>query len=185
MPEQLAFLDPLPRDGVKRSAVIVGAYRYELCREWPVPRGEAQRTVLWVMLNPSTADGTDDDRTLSKIMGYTRRWGFDSLCVVNLYAYRATEPRDMIAAAKRGVDIIGNDDWIDGAIARADLVVCGWGRNVEDIPGGRARAADILRTIHRFKQPHALKMTKGGHPQHPLYLPGDLVPEPMPEVARG
>lgn len=185
MAEQLAFLDPLPSEGVKRSAVIVGDFRYQLWREWPLPRGEYRRTVTFVMLNPSTADGRDDDATLRKIMGYARAWGFDALVVVNLYAFRATDPRDMIAAAKRGVDIIGNDDWIEGAIARADLVVCGWGRNVEDIPGGVARAADILRTIRRFKQPHALKLTKGGHPQHPLYLPGDLVPEPMPEVARG
>lgn len=181
MPEQLTFLDPLPSEGVKRGAVIVGDYRYELWREWPVPRGEAQRTVLWVMLNPSTADGTDDDRTLSKISGFTRRWGFDALCVVNLYAYRATEPRDMIAAAKRGEDIVGMDEWIDGAASRSQLVVCGWGRNVEDIPGGVERAADVLRRIRARKPPHALKLTKSGQPMHPLYLPGDLLPALMGE----
>ena len=80
-------------DGVVRSAVISECrlYRYRLDRVWDT--GEAQ--VLFVMLNPSTADATVDDRTICRCMEFARAWGYGGLVVGNLFAYRATNPQQL------------------------------------------------------------------------------------------
>src|SRR6185369_17379869 len=79
------------------TAVIskCGKYRYSLRREWIGGAG----TVCFIMLNPSTADASVDDPTIRRCIGFAQRWGYQILEVVNLYAYRATRPRDMFAAA--------------------------------------------------------------------------------------
>jgi len=160
---------------ITRHAVIVGDYRYQLTRGWPTAvSGTYPRTVCWIMLNPSTADADKDDNTLRKIMKYTRRWGYDALTVVNLFAYRATDPRDLIAASKGGVDVVGDDRWIEESVDRAHLVVCGWGTSVDKIAGGATRARAVLSRLGT--KATALRITQDGHPQHPLYLPGHLVP---------
>lgn len=157
----------------ERKATVIGDYRYDLTRYW----GPQTTTVVWVMLNPSTADGIDDDRTVNKIMTFSYMWGYGGLEVVNLYAYRATRPEDLMDAQRAGVDIIGDDTWVDGKCRRADLVMCGWGANVDSIEGGAERARTILGRIRDAgKVPHVLRTTKSGHPQHPLYLPYELVP---------
>lgn len=72
-----------------------GTYRYWLCREW----SPGLDSLVWLMLNPSTADATQDDPTIRRCMGFARRWGYGGITVVNLYAYRATNPRDLLTAA--------------------------------------------------------------------------------------
>lgn len=78
-----------------RSAVISedGLYRYRLDRRW----GYGPR-VAWIMLNPSTADSEAEDATSRRVQAFSRRWGFSALTVVNLYAWRATDPTDLWTA---------------------------------------------------------------------------------------
>jgi hypothetical protein len=146
---------------VKRAAHIseCGQYRYSLTRSW----GSAEPYVCWVMLNPSTADGDVDDPTLRKCIGFSRRWGFGSLRVVNAYALRATDPRHIRTHA----DPIGwaNDVHVQSEAARADLVVVGWGQNISE---EREWEMDSLLSEYR---PFCLGITKAGHPRHPLYVP--------------
>jgi len=78
-----------------------GLYRYTLWRWF----GMGDRTVRFIGLNPSTADANQDDPTIRRCADFARRWGFDRLCMVNLFAYRATDPRELPAAAERGVDV--------------------------------------------------------------------------------
>jgi hypothetical protein len=144
-------------------------YRYSLGRRW----SDGGR-VNFVMLNPSKADAVNPDPTMTRCVGFARSWGYGGLELTNLYAFRATEPKDMLAA----VDPVGplNDEFIVRAARSADLVVCGWGANADP-----KRAAFVLGLIRGVagKVPHALRMTKGGQPTHPLFLPATLRPVPM------
>ncbi len=151
-------------DIISRSAELspCGRYRYLLTRTLATGTG----TCLFCMLNPSTADHTVDDQTIRQCIGFTEAWGFKRLQVVNLFAWRATLPRDMLTA----IDPIGpaGDDWILRAAWHADRVVCAWGEH------GRHR--DRGNAVRRMLQErsitlHHLGLTKGhAQPRHPLYL---------------
>jgi hypothetical protein len=158
------------------SAVIsaCGRYRYRLDRTWDP---ELAR-VCWVMLNPSTADADANDPTLNRCIGYSKAWGFGSLTVVNLYAWRATDPCDL----PKDAEAIGPeaDAYLANALRGANLVVCGWGGKVP-------RARRVGRDVHVLGmireaglEPMAITLTKSGDPGHPLYLRGDLTPIPYP-----
>lgn len=158
-----------------KGAFITSDFRYHLWRCWG---GAGSRSVCFVMLNPSTADSNDDDPTLTRIIGFAKSWGFGSLDVVNLYAYRATSPETLRSA---GFPV---GEWTDQKIAAvlsrdlsqggyADKVVVGWGTNAQ-----RHRADAVLKTIRGAGfEPHALKVSKLGAPWHPLYLPGSTEPQ--------
>lgn len=156
--------------GADRSAVISddGLYRYRLERRWA-----PGFTVCWVMLNPSTADAATDDPTLRRIQGFSRRMGFGRAVVVNLYAYRATEPRDLW----RAVDPVGpdNDEYLRDAMTGHE-VVAAWGAHAK--PDRIARFLEIHRSARGAGRLHALALTSAGQPRHPLYLRGDLVMQP-------
>ena len=74
-------------------------HRYSLTRRW----GDGPRVCCWIMLNPSTADATTDDPTIRRCIGFTHDWGYDALTVVNLYAWRATDPADLRNAQRAGL----------------------------------------------------------------------------------
>lgn len=140
-----------------------GKYRYLLRREY---EEDMLGTVLFVMLNPSTADATKDDATIRRCFGFIKRWGYSTLEVVNLFAFRATHPRDLWKAEHPvGPD---NDATIRLAVHRASLIVAAWG--VCLYPG---RATDMLRVLKPTGKLHVLKFTKEGFPHHPLRLPND------------
>ena len=99
-------------------------YRYSLDRVWD----ETRARLCWVMLNPSTADGREDDPTIRKCMGFADRWGYGSIIVVNLFAYRATKPADLWRASGT-IDLVGpdNDRTIADAVAKSKDVAVAWG----------------------------------------------------------
>ena len=144
-------------------------YRYRLWRRW---RGGG-RTVLWIMLNPSTADEYANDRTIAKCIKFSQRWGFDGMEIVNLFAWRATDPR---ALKPLGVNAIGpaNDDTILSAAARAHYVMAAWGAH-GTILGRAARVMQLCRAAGVALQ--CMQTTQTGQPMHPLYLPADLLPK--------
>jgi hypothetical protein len=141
-------------------------WRYSLSRE--VARLEGNGAVAFIGLNPSTADETADDPTIRRCIGFARRWGFARLKVINLFAFRSTDPAALLAAP----DPVGpeNDSTILEGIRESDLVVCAWGA----FPNS-GRAADVLPLI---AAPHCLGTTKNGSPRHPLYLRASI--DPMP-----
>lgn len=154
-----------------------GLYRYVLGRSW----SEGEHRLLWVMLNPSTADALVDDPTIRRCIGFAQREGYDELEVVNLYAYRATKPAELLAAHHRGVHIEGSDNatTIADAIAAADAVVVGWGAWLDTIVRVGPSRLHVERQAHMRSRPvFCLGTTATGQPRHPLYVKGDqpLVP---------
>lgn len=148
-----------------------GLYRYTLERKWAI----GDRTVLWVMLNPSTADHEVNDPTIRRCIGFSKAWGYDGLMVGNLYAYRATKPAALWEAGDN-IDIRGseNDAHLGRMAACASLIVAAWGGNAD-----HRRAVRTLHLLAGLGVVHQLGATKGGMPLHPLYLPGDLKPVPI------
>lgn len=165
------------------SAVLSpdGNYRYLLSRRWtaPLEPDPHEATVLFVMLNPSTADASRDDPTIRRCVGFARRWGYTELLVANLYGWRATSPNDLFAAA----DPIGpaNESYLRWAAAdRSPLIVCAWGAH--GAKNGRGRQVlETLRSVpDRARGPiYCLGTTKSGEPKHPLYVRGDTEPVPL------
>lgn len=178
--------------GAKISAD--GKYRYLLWREWrnlDTPRenwewlgakdGEGHelgepKSCLFVMLNPSTADGKEDDPTIRRCVGYAKRLRYDRLEVVNLYAWRATDPAAILAMTGKA-DPIGerNQSIIQDASVRAGVIICGWGIHGAHIGHDQT----VIGWLTDFaKVPlYCLGKTKGGQPRHPLYLKSDAALE--------
>ena len=161
-----------PASGVSGAEISDdGLYRYRLWRQWnmhpPFPG-----TVLWVMLNPSVADAFKDDPTLTKCIGWTKRWGYGRLEVVNIYAYRSTDPAAMFTAYRAGADIIGpeNDNALEAAMNRATVIVAAWGNN-----GSGPRVDEITEQL-RAVDARCLGRTRSGAPKHPVRLAYAAVP---------
>ena len=146
-----------------------GAYRYHLWREWD----SALPPVTFVMLNPSTADAGHDDPTIRRCVGFAQSWGYGRLEVVNLFAYRATSPRELFAAD----DPVGpeNEAWLRSATNAREVVVA-WGDY------GRASRGTLVWIA--APAPRCLGLTALGQPRHPLYLPKDRTPQPWPAAPR-
>lgn len=139
-------------------------YRYLLRRQLTATGG---RVCLFVMLNPSTADATANDPTIRRCIKFAGRWGYDWLHVANLFAWRATDPADMRAAA----DPIGpdNNKNLRSAFAAADLVVCAWGKHGSH----QSRSFAVCERLTPYRDLHCLAMNQDGSPKHPLYVRND------------
>lgn len=143
-----------------------GSYRYALTREW---QAGAPR-LLWVMLNPSTASEKRNDPTVARCESRARRMECGAFRVVNLFAYRATDPRDL----RRAADPAGpaNNAVITDAADWADTIVCAWGAHGAWQNRGAEVEAMLRKGGHRLWH---LGLTQAGHPRHPLYLPQEAV----------
>lgn len=139
-------------------------YRYTLRRRFA--EGPA---VLFVGRNPSTADETADDPTIRRCLGFAKRWGFGTLLMGNLYAWRATDPRDR-RKAEHPIAEPERPFWNDLHLALmahdADQVVAAWGADVGPVVD---HAAHVLKVVGPCL---ALGLTQQGHPRHPLFTPG-------------
>jgi hypothetical protein len=151
-----------------------GSHRYVLERR-VLPAGD--ETLCWLMLNPSTADATEDDPTIRKVKGFTTRAGYGRALVVNLFAWRATDPRDLRRAALSARDVVGrrNRAAIIEAAALSSAVVCAWGA-LGAAPWARAQVSRALGWLGADARLLCLGLTKRGAPLHPLMLAYDAHP---------
>lgn len=166
---------------IRRSAEIsdCGRYRWWLRRSWNAPQlplesrpQPSKGACCFVMLNPSTADGTQDDPTIRRCIAFADSWGYTSLTVRNLFAWRATDPKELLAAEAVTGGERGNVELL--AACSGDLLVAAWGAGV---PFGRDKEVLALWEKHFPGVPiYCLGKTKHGHPRHPLYVRGDAVP---------
>jgi hypothetical protein len=135
-------------------------YRYLLSRRWG-----AGCELLYILLNPSTATEERNDPTIERCERRARMLGFGGFAVANLFAFRATDPRDL----KRAPCPVGpdNDTQLRIAASAAGRVLCGWGVHGEHM----ARAGAVADLLRRAGIPlWHLGQTRAGHPRHPLYV---------------
>ena len=153
---------------LESSAVITpdSLYRYALLRRL----ASGPRHVLFVGLNPSTADEHRDDVTVRRCAGFARSWEFDVVLIGNLYAYRCTHPDDL----RRVVDPMGrqNRAALETLVARAELVICSWGACW--MTSEAHRITDWLLNLPRAR---CLGANRDGSPKHPSRLRSDAAPQ--------
>ena len=149
---------------MKREAIIskCGKYRYSLVREWNKNKGK----VLFIMLNPSTADDEEDDKTIIRCINFAKDWGYGGLMVGNLFAYRTTYPKELFKTKNpEGKD---NLKRIKQMIKRSDLVICAWGNKQGSPP----------KYLRELSELHYLKLLADRKtPGHPLRLKKDTKPK--------
>lgn len=154
-----------------RGAVIspCGRYRYRLWRRWG-----AAPAACFIMLNPSTADADVDDPTIRRCIAFAKRWGCGGIRVVNLFAWRATDPAALVQARRDGFDIAGayNHVHLVSATGDAGRVIAAWGAH----PLARDRWIYAARWLRPGTDVACLGTTKDGSPRHPLYVRGDTNP---------
>lgn len=152
-----------------------GTYRYRLERLL----GQAGPTGAFIMVNPSTADATRDDHTITKVQGFASRLGWSRVLVGNIFAYRATNIGDLATAP----DATGPDNAAHLAriMDEASIVICGWGRLSKLPPELRGEWRGIVSLARRREMPlHCFGTTRDGHPLHPLTLSYALEPMQWP-----
>jgi hypothetical protein len=155
----------VPQEDGSKGAVIDGRYRYNLWRSWD-ERNLSR--VLFIGLNPSTADAVADDPTIRRCVRFARDWGYGGMWMANLYALRATLPARLVDAD----DPVGplNDQWLRVLAELAELTVAAWGA----WPGPDLhRPAAVMDLVGGL---HVLGLTKHGEPRHPLYMRADVEP---------
>ena len=136
-------------------------YRYQLSRIWD----EEKPKILFIMLNPSTADEFVEDPTIRRVVNYAKDWGYGGVYVGNIYSFRSTYPKGLKCIA----DPIGpeNINHIQTLISLVDKVIYAWG-NEEKEP-------DWLKKI--VETPYCIEISKKSIPKHPLYLKKCLIPQ--------
>lgn len=154
-----------------QSAIIseCGQYRYRLTREWDTTR----HRMLWIMLNPSTADAGTDDPTIRRCTGFAKSWGYDGFDVVNLFALRSTDPSALRDESRDPVGEATTEHILNAIPPGEQYVVCAWGN------WGHLRDRDkvVLKLlVNAGVKPRALRIGATGQPGHPLYLPSRLSP---------
>lgn len=141
-------------------------YRYQLGRRWNLSMG----IVNFIMLNPSIADESVNDPTITRCIERAKRMGYGGIIVTNLFALVSTDPKTLYSAS----DPVGpyTDDHIFEVAFHCHLIICGWGQH--GILKGRGQK--IEKALKETSNLHYLRMGKNGQPYHPLYLPYDLQP---------
>jgi len=149
-----------------------GKYRYQLSRKWD----KVKPMILFIMLNPSTADAEKDDPTIRRCMGFAKSWGYGGIFVGNLFSYRATEPGELLNVNDPYGH--GNLSFIMEMAGFSDKVICAWGneKTIKKVEVGKLIIKKIFKLL-KEKGLYYLELTKGGTPKHPLYLRGNLEPK--------
>jgi hypothetical protein len=144
-------------------------WRYALWRMWDW-QGYANN-VMFIGLNPSTADERKDDPTIRKCIGFAKRWGYGGIYMLNLFAYRATQPKDMVLTECCPVGP-GNDEAFGYYRTHVGLIVAAWGSletRYRPRVSWQTRIATVVRACGCPL--YCLGMNQDGEPKHPLYVP--------------
>ena len=151
---------------MKKNAILSEdrKYRYVLSRIWD----ETKPKVMIIGLNPSTADETEDDPTIGRCISFSKSWGYGGVYMLNLFAFRATQPKDMFNAQNPiGLE---NNSYIEIYSKKVEKIVCAWGNH-----GTYKNRGNEIR--EKFDKLFYLKLNQTGEPAHPLYLKSELVPK--------
>lgn len=151
---------------MKKDAILSEdrQYRYVLSRIWD----EDKPIVMFIGLNPSTADECEDDPTIRKCIKYAQKWGYGGLYMLNLFAYRTPNPK-ILWDIKNPIGN-KNDDYVKEYSNKCDKIICAWGNDGDFMQRGKS-------VLQLAVNAYYLKLNKSGQPSHPLYLKSDLIPQ--------
>lgn len=162
--------------GTVSSAVIdkTGQYRYLLERIWD----DNEPPAVFIILNPSTADETENDPTIVRCINFAKRWGCGGIRVVNVFAIRSTDPREIFHVD----DPVGpsNEAFIKYAVLNAGIIIAAWGAGGPKEKWPYQKIFDAVKAVGA--QIYCLGKTKHGIPRHPLYLRGGTTPKLIEEI---
>lgn len=161
-------------------------YRYRLWEIWD----RSKPIVLYIMLNPSTADEVKNDPTVERCSRRAQKLGYGGFRIANIFALRSTDPKALYGhespISEPSFELDGvvvadhsytNDTFIRTQAYGSNLVICGWGEHGNYL----GRGANVLSRLRGESiKPHALRMTKSGQPGHPLYIPYSAEPFEVP-----
>ena len=157
-------------DNIKRSAVFSDCrtWRYTLERYWD----KSKPFVLFILLNPSTADEVNDDRTNTRGINYAKDWGYGGVVFCNLFAYRT--PKPAVLKEQGILDVVGsgNKYYVLNMCENASMIICAWGTHGSFINQDQK----MLKELKQFNLYH-MGLTKHGFPRHILYLKGSIKPQ--------
>lgn len=160
------------QEDVTSTAVYDGpsdCYRYRLHRVWD----PSLPAIMWLMMNPSVATEYGDDRTVAKCQRYARAWGYGAMFVGNSFGYRCTDQKRLLEVQDPAGP--GNDAALLDMARASDRVVLAYGSPTH--PSLRARGNKVALLLHEACiELYVLRLSKGGRPEHPLYLPSSLTP---------
>lgn len=141
-------------------------YRYKLSRTWD----STKPTILFIGLNPSIADENVDDPTITRCINFAKDWGYGTLLMANLFAFRSTYPKDIYLID----DPIGkdNDHYLLECVTQSDLIVACWGNN-----GTYMNREKVITEL--VPNLYCLQKNKNGTPHHPLRPPRNIHPLPF------
>lgn len=146
-------------------------YRYALWRVWDA----AKPRVMFIGLNPSTANEISDDPTIRRVVSMARNWGFGGVYMTNLFAWITAYPDEILKCPD---PINGNDVWLTKLAGMSNEIIFAWGNFKE-------AQEQAKKVIEMFPQAKALHINKNGSPKHPLYVKGDTIPflfnSPLPK----
>lgn len=177
------FVEPRELLGSTPSGAIFSkcrSYRYILWRCWNA-KAKNKRIMNFVGLNPSTADAFKSDPTVTRCIRLAQREDCDAMFMLNLFAFRSTDPRGLNREIKAGRDPIGphNNDYLQNVIGCSGTVtIACWGSHtlsrqrashVVVLPIGNLRIGNLL---------FCLGTNADGQPKHPLYLRKDVGIQP-------
>lgn len=161
-------------DGVAGAVFSIDErYRYLLYRRWNLLfAAESPRMAAFIGLNPSVADASRNDPTITRCINFAKSWGYDGMYMLNGRAFIATKPADM----KRADDPIGphNADYLTRYTDLAKITVCCWGANIKGV------SKEFMRELwgNIAGPTHCLGLSQAGHPLHPLMLKATTEPQP-------
>ena len=135
-------------------------YRYALWRTWD----ESKPKIMFVGLNPSTANENDNDPTIRRVISFAQKWGYGSVFMVNLFPFVTTYPSEL---EKNKKNINENDEFVKMIASHCEKIVFAWGNFKEATIRGKEMAM-------KFPTAYALQINKNGTPKHPLYVRGDF-----------
>ena len=166
-------LMPPDHSSMEKTALLSDCtkYRYRLGRRW-----DDREQVLFIMLNPSTADANMDDPTIRRCIGFAKAWGYGGMQVGNLFPFRSPKPMELLNAGSPHTD--ENLDHLGLMAAECAAVVCAWG-NGEIVRRLMSRVGPYDPIAGIEKPLNYIELCKDGTPKHPLYLKGGLELKPL------
>jgi len=172
MAPRLGKTTPVAKGTIGEAVFSADAqYRYSLFRQWN--QTDSPRLIMFICMNPSSANENEDDPTVVRVQRRAKALGYDGCYVMNLWAYRATDPPEMTAHYGGRLHVVDqpNVDAIRAAIPRCEAVVCAWGSD------GGTLGNEMKKLLQEWGvKPKVLKLCKNGQPWHPLYLKYSLAP---------